>query len=91
MSSGHVRLNGIPVSKPSTGVAVGDTLVFPQERQIRVIRVLGIGIRRGPASEARALYDDLEPPPEKAPPRVGPRPRKKARRDAEFRKDRPLE
>ncbi len=72
-------------------VSVGDTLVFPQERQIRVIKILGIGARRGPASEAKLLYDDLEPPPEKVPPRVGPRPRKKARRDAELWKDGPLE
>ena len=37
-------------------------LTFPKERDIRVIRILAVGERRGPAPEAQALYDDLDPP-----------------------------
>ncbi|MCX7286605.1 MAG: RNA-binding S4 domain-containing protein, partial [Rhodobacterales bacterium] len=41
----------------------GDVLTFPQGPHIRVIRVLALGLRRGPASEAQDLYLDLEPGP----------------------------
>lgn len=43
-------------------VAPGDVLTFPQGHDIRVIRITAIGARRGPAPEAQALYDDLDPP-----------------------------
>ena len=85
VSDGRVRVDGTPVSKPSRSVGVGDTLTFPQGRQIRVVRILAIAERRGPAPEAQALYDDLTPPaPPKAPEgpkRIdGGRPTKKDRR-----------
>ncbi|MEX1035347.1 MAG: hypothetical protein WDZ54_05285, partial [Sneathiella sp.] len=31
-------------------------------RTIRVIRIVDIGTRRGPATEAQTLYEDLAPP-----------------------------
>jgi ribosome-associated heat shock protein Hsp15 len=79
-----VRVNGTRASKPATSVGPGDVLTFAQARAIRVIRIVGVGVRRGPATEAQALYYDLDPPgdaprPEPAP-RAGPRPTKKARR-----------
>jgi ribosome-associated heat shock protein Hsp15 len=43
-------------------VRAGDVLTFPLGGQIRVIRVVRLGERRGPASEARILYEDLAPP-----------------------------
>ena len=43
-------------------VRPGDVLTFPQARHIRVIKVLALNTRRGPASEAQALYEDLKPP-----------------------------
>ena len=63
-ASGAVRVNGERISKAAHGVRPGDVLTFPQERVIRVVRVRGLGLRRGPAIEARALYDDLDPPPD---------------------------
>ncbi|PRX35101.1 ribosome-associated heat shock protein Hsp15 [Meinhardsimonia xiamenensis] len=85
VAAGHVRVNSRKVSKPAQSVAPGDTLTFPQARAIRVVRILALGERRGPASEARALYEDLSPPasvePAGAPHReAGGRPTKKARR-----------
>ncbi len=62
VSKGRVRVNGTPAARPSRGVGAGDVLTFPQGRAIRVIRILALGERRGPASEARLLYDDLDPP-----------------------------
>ena len=59
---GHVRVNGVRVSKPSYSVAAGDVLTFPQARRVRVVRIVATGERRGPAPEAQALYEDLAPP-----------------------------
>ncbi|MDH2325607.1 RNA-binding S4 domain-containing protein [Cereibacter sp. SYSU M97828] len=59
VESGHVRINGQKTRKPAQTVGDGDTLTFPQGGRIRVIRILDLPIRRGPASEAQALYDDL--------------------------------
>jgi ribosome-associated heat shock protein Hsp15 len=62
VSGGHVRLNGQKISKPATSISVGDVLTFPQADQIRVVRLQGIGERRGPAPEAQGLYLDMTPP-----------------------------
>lgn len=58
---GHVRVNGVHVSKPSFLVGPGDVLTFPQARRVRVVRIVALGDRRGPAPEAQALYEGLEP------------------------------
>ncbi|WP_128513817.1 RNA-binding S4 domain-containing protein [Tabrizicola thermarum] len=61
IAAGHVRVNGTRVSRPGRDVGEGDTLTFPQGARIRVVRILALGQRRGPATEARALYLDLDP------------------------------
>ncbi len=61
-NGGVVRCSGTVVSKAHFAVKPGDVLTFPQGRHIRVIKVLALGSRRGPAEEARALYEDLSPP-----------------------------
>ena len=66
IAAGHVHLNDRKISKPATKVGVGDGLVFPQARTIRIIRIAALGNRRGPASEAQQLYQDLAPAPEPA-------------------------
>ena len=62
VQGGRVRVNGAHVKKPSASVAPGDTLTFPQGRIVRVIEIAAIGARRGPATEAVLLYNDLAPP-----------------------------
>ena len=62
---GRVRINRIKTRKASYGVRVGDVLTFPQGRDIRVVKVVDLGSRRGPATEAVGLYEDLTPPEEK--------------------------
>ena len=62
ITSGHLRLNSQPCLKPGHAVAPGDTLTFPQGHRIRVIRVLAIADRRGPASAAHHHYLDLDAP-----------------------------
>ncbi len=64
--TGRVRINRRVVDKASQPVRVGDVLTFPQARDIRVVRVLALAERRGPAPEGRLLYDDLTPPDEPA-------------------------
>ncbi len=61
-SGGRVRSGGATVAKAHHLVRVGDVLTFAQGRYIRVIKVLALGTRRGPATEARALYEDPKPP-----------------------------
>lgn len=63
VAEGRLRLDGEICAKPHRAVGPGDTLTFPQGRRVRVVRVLGVGARRGPAPEAQALYEDLSPPP----------------------------
>lgn len=66
VTAGHVRVNGDKIAKASHGISVGDVLTFPQAKQVRVIRILGLSTRRGPAPEAQMLYDDLDPPADRA-------------------------
>lgn len=61
-TSGGMRVSGTPVRKAHHALKAGDVLTFPLGPHIRVIKVLALGERRGPASEARALYEDLSPP-----------------------------
>ena len=60
--SARLRVNAQPISKAHHPLKVGDVLTFPLGPHIRVIKVLALGIRRGPAPEARTLYEDLDPP-----------------------------
>ncbi len=61
-AGGRLRLNGGVVNKAHHALRVGDVLTFPKGPFIRVVRVRDLGRRRGPAGEARMLYDDLDPP-----------------------------
>ncbi|KMW58067.1 Ribosome-associated heat shock protein [Candidatus Rhodobacter oscarellae] len=67
VSGGHLRVNSNRIAKAAHAIGAGDTLTFPQGNRIRVVTVLDLGTRRGPAPEAQALYDDLTPAPEPAP------------------------
>ncbi|HLI12151.1 MAG TPA: RNA-binding S4 domain-containing protein [Alphaproteobacteria bacterium] len=60
-AAGKLRLNRAVVHKAHQPVRPGDVLTFPQGWHIRVVRVIALGARRGPAAEARRLYEDLAP------------------------------
>ncbi|MCE9523433.1 MAG: RNA-binding S4 domain-containing protein [Alphaproteobacteria bacterium] len=62
VTQGRVRINGARCEKPSTLVKIGDVLTLSAGAHVRIIRVVGVGVRRGPASEASLLYLDLTPP-----------------------------
>ena len=59
IEKGHVRLDGRRVEKSSEEVRVGSTLAFPLHDKVRVLRVLSLPSRRGPAPEARACYEEV--------------------------------
>jgi ribosome-associated heat shock protein Hsp15 len=60
VEGGKVRVNARVVRKASAAVGPGDVLTVVQGDRVRVVRVLGLPGRRGPATEAQALYEDLE-------------------------------
>ncbi len=59
IDTGRVRIDGKRVEKPSEPVRVGSVIALPLREEVRVLRVLGLPSRRGPAPEARACYEEL--------------------------------
>jgi ribosome-associated heat shock protein Hsp15 len=59
-SAGKIRLNGVRVDKPGHALKPGDVLTLGRGADVMAVRVLALAERRGPASEARALYEVLE-------------------------------
>ena len=60
VATGHVRRNGARVLRASQDVAEGDTLTLPLPSGVRVIELITLPIRRGPAAEAQACYRALD-------------------------------
>ena len=63
---GKVDVNG-EAAKPAKHVRGGDHIEITVVGGRRILKVAGVSERRGPATEARLLYEDLTPP---APPRI---------------------
>lgn len=64
VEAGGIRLNGQPCRKPGRVVRPGDRLVVSAHGRVRIFEIVALGTRRGPASEAQALYveqDSAEP------------------------------
>ena len=57
---GHVRINGVRETAPGHAVKPGDVLTIALDRSVRVLKVIGFSERRGDASAARVLYEDLQ-------------------------------
>ena len=64
ITRGKVRVNRVKIDKPSTLVKPGDVLTVVIGAAVRSLEILAIGVRRGPATEARLLFNDraMEPP-----------------------------
>jgi ribosome-associated heat shock protein Hsp15 len=58
--AGHLRRNGTRVTRPSQEVAVGDVLTIPLGTVVRLVEVLALPEKRGPAREAQACYRALD-------------------------------
>ncbi|MBL4747602.1 MAG: RNA-binding S4 domain-containing protein [Magnetovibrio sp.] len=61
--SARVLVNGEPIAKAHILVKIHDILTFTKADTVKIVKILGIGHRRGPAPQARALYEDLSPLP----------------------------
>jgi len=59
VEAGHVRINGVREKTPGHAVKAGDVLTVALDRSVRVLKIVGFSARRGDASAARLLYDDL--------------------------------
>ena len=60
VEAGHVRINGVREKSPGRAVKVGDVLTVGLDNSVRILKVVGFSERRGDASAARVLYDDLQ-------------------------------
>jgi ribosome-associated heat shock protein Hsp15 len=61
-AAGLVTVGGVTVLKPHHPVRVGDPVTVAQGRARRRLVVMALGQRRGPAAEARLLYDEPDQP-----------------------------
>ena len=59
VEGGLVRINRQPTDKPHARLRPGDVLTMPLRGEVRVVEVLALAARRGPAPEAQALYREL--------------------------------
>ncbi len=59
VAEGHVRLNGQRVTQAAKAVRPGDVLTIAMQRDVRLLRIMAAGERRGPYEEARLLYEDM--------------------------------
>jgi ribosome-associated heat shock protein Hsp15 len=59
VTDGYVRVNGTRIDNAAKPVKPGDVLTIALERTVRVYRVVDLGRRRGPASEAQTLFEDV--------------------------------
>lgn len=57
---GHIRLNGRRIERAHQQIVIGDVLTVPVGREVHVLEVLAMPMRRGPASEARTHYRVLD-------------------------------
>jgi ribosome-associated heat shock protein Hsp15 len=59
IDEGHVRNDGKRVGKTSEDVRVGSIVALPLRDGVRIVKVLSLPTRRGPAREARACFEEL--------------------------------
>lgn len=62
IETGAVRVNSERTDRSDHKVGAGDVLTMSLHGRIVVWRILDCGTRRGPATEAQGLYEDLSPP-----------------------------
>jgi ribosome-associated heat shock protein Hsp15 len=92
IETGAVRVNSERTLHTDHQVGAGDVLTMTVHTRLLVWKILDPGTRRGPPTEAQALYEDLSPPPAPREAAVPPlaardrgagRPTKKERRDTD--------
>jgi len=61
ITGGGARINRQPTDKPHARLRPGDVVTLSLRGAVRVIEVLALAARRGPAEQARALYREILP------------------------------
>lgn len=59
VAGGALRINRMPTDKPHARLRPGDVITLALRGQVRVIEVLALADRRGPAPEAQGLYREI--------------------------------
>ena len=59
VTRGSIRINRQPTDKAHARLRIGDVLTVPVHGAVRVVRVRALAERRGPAAEARMLYEEI--------------------------------
>lgn len=62
IETGAIRVNSERTVRSDHKVGAGDVLTMSLNNRIMVWKIRDCGVRRGPAPEAQALYEDLSPP-----------------------------
>lgn len=60
IEKGTTRVDGKRVERPSEPVRIGSVVAMALHGRVRVIRVLALPQRRGPAGEARLAYEEID-------------------------------
>jgi ribosome-associated heat shock protein Hsp15 len=58
-AAGYVRVNGQRIDAASRTVHLGDVITVSLAHGVRVLKVIGFAERRGPSTQAQALYQAL--------------------------------
>jgi ribosome-associated heat shock protein Hsp15 len=59
VAKGSIRINRQATDKAHAKLRIGDVLTVPVHGAVRVVRVVALAARRGPAIEARRLYEEI--------------------------------
>lgn len=59
IEAGSVRINRQPTEKAHARLRPGDVVTLPLRGEVRVVEVLALAARRGPASQAQRLYREV--------------------------------
>ena len=60
VEAGHIRIDGKRAVKPSEPVKLGSIIALPLHGSVRIIEVIAHPDRRGPPSEARCAYREID-------------------------------
>ncbi|MDX2306904.1 MAG: RNA-binding S4 domain-containing protein [Hyphomicrobium sp.] len=61
VTSGKIRVNRVKTDRPAHQVRPGDVITASVGPRVRILKVLALGIRRGPPADARLIVEDLSP------------------------------
>jgi ribosome-associated heat shock protein Hsp15 len=62
VEGGHIRVNRTKITKISHPVKPDDVLTLAIHNEVKVVKVLAEAEKRGPASQARLLYQEINTP-----------------------------